>query len=230
MKAWMSPLALAALAAIVATCSESSGPLPQPAQIVKVSGDLQTGTVGLQLAEELVVQVNDGRGAPYRGAVVTFTVTQGGGSVDTNIPSTDDEGQVRTRWTLGTTSGSAHEVRASLSGIGAVTFGATAAAGLPVALVSVSGDNQSGAVNQPLPEPLVVRMNDQYGNLVSGRRVDFSVTGGGGAVVPMSDTTGADGRAQTIWTLGPTAGGQTAQAIAAGLPAVPFNATAAAQR
>ncbi len=222
----LSVLSLAALAGSVMTCSESAGPPPQPAQIVKAAGDLQTGTVGRSLDSLLVVQVNDERGAPFRGAVVTFAVTQGGGSVDTILPPTGDDGRVSTQWTLGTTAGLGHQVRATVTGVGAVTFSATAAAGPGVALVGVTGNNQAGPVNAPLAEPLVVRIEDQYGNLVAGRRVDFSVTGGGGSVNPTADTTGADGRAQTSWTLGAALGGQTAQAVAAGLTAVPFTATA----
>ncbi|MGH7674053.1 MAG: hypothetical protein ACREMV_02180, partial [Gemmatimonadales bacterium] len=193
----------------------------------KVAGDLQAGTVAQALDSELVVQVNDGQGRPYRGAVVIFAVPQGGGSVETIIPPTGENGQVRTQWTLGTAAGTAHQVTATLGGVGAVTFAATALPGAPVVMVSVAGDSQSGAVNAPLAEPLVVRLDDQYGNIVPGRRVDFSIMSGGGSLVPTSDTTGVDGRAQTSWTLGGAPGGQTAQAVVAGIVPVTFNATAA---
>ncbi len=225
----LSTLSLVALAGVVMTCSkDSSGPPSTPAQIQKVSGDLQSGTVGQALAVPLVVQANDNRGVPFQGATITFAVTQGGGAVGTASAATGADGRASSAWTLGTAAGTGHQVTATLAGVGAVTFGATAAAGAPATVVAVSGNGQTGAINGALPAAVVVRVDDQFANPVAGRRVDFTVTAGGGSVNPTASTTGPDGTAQTTWMLGAAPGPQTMQAVSAGLTGspVPFGATA----
>ena len=77
-----------------------------------------------------------------------------------------------------------------------------------------SGDNQSGTVSKPLANPVGVQLVDGAGKAVSGVLVQFQTTGG--SVAPASIATDNSGQAQTVWTLGPTAGAQTLTASAAG--------------
>jgi hypothetical protein len=77
--------------------------------------------------------------------------------------------------------------------------------GMPASLTIVSGDHQTGVVGSTLPLPLVVKVTDAYGNLLSAVAVAFAVTGGGGSVSAASATTGGNGQAQTLVTLGTTA-------------------------
>ncbi len=76
----------------------------------------------------------------------------------------------------------------------------------PTTLVVVSGGNQTGTVNQPLTNSLVVQVNDQSGSPMANVAVGFAVTQGGGQVADASVTTGSDGRGSTTWTLGTTVG------------------------
>ncbi|MFL5402252.1 MAG: plastocyanin/azurin family copper-binding protein [Gemmatimonadales bacterium] len=92
-----------------------------------------------------------------------------------------------------------------------------------------SGDAQSGTVGEPLVNPLQVLVTDN-GTASSGVTVSWSAGTGGGSLDPASGVTDGNGIASTFWTLGTTAGAQTAQAAltgAAGSP-VSFTATAAA--
>jgi hypothetical protein len=103
--------------------------------------------------------------------------------------------------------------------------------GLAAKIVVVKGDAQSATVSSVLPESLVVRVTDSRDQPVGNQRVDFLVDAGGGAVSPGSTTTGADGIARTLWTLGSTAGPQRviARATGSNAPAnlsVTFNASA----
>jgi Domain of unknown function (DUF4082)/Bacterial Ig-like domain (group 1) len=91
----------------------------------KVSGDNQTGTVGTTLPNALVVQVNSGSGNPQSGTTVNFAVTSGSGTISTTSAVTNASGQASTQLTLGTSAGTTI-VTASVSGIGSVTFTATA--------------------------------------------------------------------------------------------------------
>jgi hypothetical protein len=52
-----------------------------PASLDIVAGDDQNGVVGTELANPLVVRVEDAHGQPVAGQLVNFRVTAGGGSV-----------------------------------------------------------------------------------------------------------------------------------------------------
>src|SRR3954447_20763877 len=94
-----------------------------------------------------------------------------------------------------------HTLRISLlvASIGAVSLSCHGDGNLgtpgPAALVQLSGDEQSGAINQPLANPLVVRVDDGQGQPVAGVTVSWTVENGGGAVSPASVVTGSDGQA-----------------------------------
>ncbi len=105
---------------------------------------------------------------------------------------------------------------------------------IPTSVAVLSGDTQTQTVGQPLPEPVTVRVLDANGRPVAGQRVSFAVLSGGGSVVPGEAVTGADGRAQTVWTLGTSASAeQRAEARVlnengAVLASIAFGATARA--
>ncbi len=99
----------------------------------------------------------------------------------------------------------------------------------PTTLVRARGDGQIGTVGQPLSNPLVVRVDDQSGNPMSGIAVSFRVMQGGGTVGPATANTGSDGEASTTWTVGTTVGAQQATASVSGIAnSVTFSATATA--
>ena len=77
-------------------------------------------------------------------------------------------------------------------------------------LVKVSGINQRGPTNTPLAQPFVVEARDQYGNLLPGALITFSVIAGEGRFSGLfsaeNATTDANGRIGRILTLGPNPG------------------------
>jgi hypothetical protein len=95
-------------------------------------------------------------------------------------------------------------------------------------MIAASGGGQTGPVGQPLPEPLVVRVLDQYGGAAEGARVEWRADVGGGSVSPTSSEVDQGGFAQTTFTLGSVTGtnGQRASATVRGLGVVYFYATA----
>lgn len=198
--------------------------------VAKTGGDGQVDTVGQTLPVPLEIQVTDRLGVPVANAAVSFSVTAGNGSVGTPSTTTAATGRATTAWTLGTVAGAPQAVTATVSGKTAA-FSATAVHGPADSLYISSGNNQTGATGTQLPNPLVVVVVDRYLNAVANHVVRWAVTTGGGSVSPESSVTTTVGQAQTNWTLGPTAGPQTAQATAVnvskGSPAV-FTATATA--
>ncbi|HEU4699438.1 MAG TPA: Ig-like domain-containing protein [Gemmatimonadales bacterium] len=225
--------AVAALA--LAACGGGDLVLPaegEPASITVVRGAGQTGPSGAALGDSVVVRVTDTKGRPVAGQMVAFVVVGGGGNAAPDTAATDDEGRAATRWILGAAVGAQRlEARVVASGGGgplATQVTAQAVAGTAAALVLVGGDGQTGTVGSPLPDSLVVRVDDADGNPVAGVAVSWAVAGGGGAVSAAQTTTGADGRTGVVRTLGTAPGAATTTASVAGLTGSPvtFAATA----
>ena len=91
---------------------------------------------------------------------------------------------------------------------------------------SNSGDAQTATVGQILPNPVQVLVTES-GSPAAGVTVAWS-TPSGGSLAPASIATDADGIASSAWTLGTTAGGQTASAALAGASGSPVGFTASA--
>jgi hypothetical protein len=204
------------------------------ANLVLVSGNNQSGTVGQPLANPFVVKVVDSNGSPVSGTNVTFAVTGGGGTVNPATVASNSQGLASTMLTLGPNAVSNTVTVSSVTLTGSpITFTATAttpAAGPATNLALVSGNNQSGTVGQPLANPFVVKVTDSNGNPVSGINVTFAATAGGGIVNPTAAVTNAQGLASTTLTLGLNAGTNTMTASSGTLAGSPltFTATAAA--
>ena len=227
---------LTALQNGTATVTVSSGSLSKPVavtvqqlatQITIVSGGGQSATVGQALGEAVVTRAADAGGTVVEAASLRFVVSSGGGSVGDSAVATDAQGLASTTWTLGTVAGP-QQIDVSVAGATSVLLqvSATGLAAAADSLVKSSGDLQSGAVDQPLSEAIVVQLQDEFGNGVAGGEVTFAITGGGGAVSAETVTTNSDGFAQTTWTMGPAVGADTLTATALGIPAVTFTATA----
>jgi WD40 repeat protein len=95
------------------------------------------------------------------------------------------------------------------------------------ALAMAGGNSQSAPAGQPLANPIGVRVTDDNGNPVADVTVDWHANDGG-SVSASSTTTNEDGRSTVTWTLGPTAGSQTAVAAVDGLDGSPVQFTATA--
>jgi plastocyanin len=66
--------------------------VPQPAQLVKVSGDNQTGVLSASLKSALAVRVLDALGGGFKGDSVHWVVTAGAATVSATAGVTDDTG------------------------------------------------------------------------------------------------------------------------------------------
>lgn len=103
------------------------------------------------------------------------------------------------------------------------------AAGAAASMAVNGGNAQSAAVGTAVATPPSVLVLDDFGNPVAGTTVTFTVTTGGGSLTGATAVSGADGIARAgSWTLGSTAGANTASASATGLTSVAFTATGTA--
>jgi hypothetical protein len=111
-----------------------------------------------------------------------------------------------------------------------LTLPGTTASGAAVAVVH--GDGQVGTVGQELPDPVVVEVKTDGGQVMPGRRVAFVVAQGAGAGFdPDTALTNSQGQAETRWALGTAVGVYTAEARLvpdgeSALPVAPLQATA----
>jgi plastocyanin len=227
-------LVCAAALAATACGGSKDGPTGAPARAIQktasASGDGQTGTVSTALANPLRVLVTLDS-VPQVGDTVTWAAGGTGASVSPTTSVTGAGGIATTTWTLGTTVG-AQSATATLAGAtgSPVTFGATASA-TPVPViaktVSASGDAQAGTVATALANPLRVLVT-LSGAPVAGDTVTWGATGTGASVAPVKAVTDASGIATTTWTLGQTAGVQSATATLAAASGSPVSFSAVA--
>ena len=187
---------------------EAQSPPRAPKMVTIVSGDFQEGGPQTALGNPLVVLVQDQYGEPLSGVNVTFRVTRGGGSLSHTTARTNRAGRAETTLTF-TSEPEIHQVEASVVGFPSLTqtFTATAACEVPspptpTTLSMVSGNNQSGEINESLTQPLVVSVLDQEGKPLQETAVTFAITAGNGLLSATRETTNVSGDARTTLTLG----------------------------
>jgi len=197
-----------------------------PTSLSVISGNTQSDTVGQLLVEPLVVRAEDQGGTAVSAVSISFSISQGGGSLSKTSVISDGGGEASTTWTLGTMSGT-QNVTALIQGSesGKANFSATATPGPATAFSKEWGDQQIGKNDRPLPEPIVAAVKDEFGNGITGIPVTFAVTDGGGSISPADSVTGETGTAEGTWTMG-IVGANTLTMSTAGFPDLEFTAMA----
>lgn len=153
-----------------------------PEIISKVSGDNQTGTIGTSPQNFLVVKVTDRFGNAVNGIDVNWNISEtpasaSGQNLSAHILTSDSEGEAWTMLTLGDKSGD-YKVQASSDFLSSapITFNTFASSDEVRYISMISGSCLSGFMNTALEDPLVVKVTDEHGNLVSGISVSWSIT------------------------------------------------------
>jgi adhesin/invasin len=154
---------LDATAGALETTFSATGVAGPPANMVIVSGDAQTATVGTAVPIAPTVKVTDAFANEVAGVTVTFVVTLGGGSVTDAAPVTGADGNASVgSWTLGNAAGP-NALTASAGGLN-VTFVATGSPGPAAIIAVVAGDGQSAEVNTAVAVAPSVQVTDAFGN------------------------------------------------------------------
>ncbi len=212
------------VATIVAGCSQDGPTGPRIASLSIASPNPQSGAIGGLLPQPLTVRVLDQRQEPISGAVVTFAVTAGNGTLGASSDTSDADGYAQVTFRVGSSVG-AQTVAASLPGQNPISFLVNATSA-PASLVQiVEGDAQSAQVGSELTEQLVARVTDAFGNPKVGVPLSFTVTSGGGTVSAATVLTDQEGLGKVRWTLGIVAGTQLVSASTGAIPPVSFSAT-----
>jgi len=183
--------------------------------ISEVSGQSQTSVILGVLTEPLKVKLA-ANGIPVVDKTVVFRIIQGDGLLQSNTASegngavvkTDANGEASVSFKLGSRAGNGnHRVRARAVGFdGEIIFHASANYGDGNKAGVIAGNNQRGAVRQPLPQPFVLAVTDAGANLIPDADIEFKVTVGTGKFQNGEKTyltkTDKDGRASAHFTLG----------------------------
>jgi hypothetical protein len=222
-------LALATVLLIgVVACDDDSvtEPDPQADAILLISGgDQVLGTE--EVSNPLVVRVNDQNGDPFQGAMVTFSGSGVDHSLSSTSGTTGTNGEASVTVTAGDEAGTV-TVNATVAGAGTVSFTLTIEADEPdpeaSTLEAVEGDGQTIEVNAA-SNPLVVRVDDQFGNAFQGAEVTFTGDGVAHSLSTTTADTDANGEASVVVTAGGDAGTITVAASVAGLDPVTFTIT-----
>jgi Big-like domain-containing protein/leishmanolysin len=208
-------LALAAFA-----CKGTEPFVPVPTVIHVLPGTVSFGAIGG--ARTLTAVVLDQRGDTIRNPSVAWSTGNG------TVANVDATGHVSALG-VGTTKVYASAQGASAPLKDSVTVSVVQA---PAQVVKVAGDQQVDTASGTLPTAIVVQVNDSFAHPIAGVEVAFTVTQGGGSVVPAVATTDAQGHAATVWTLGSGTGTNAINAavVGAGISGNPasFAATAVA--
>ncbi|MBD3385713.1 T9SS type A sorting domain-containing protein [candidate division KSB1 bacterium] len=199
----------------------------EPYRIEILSGETQSGNVNDFLSDSVVVKVLSAEDKPVISYPVRFEIIAGGGGINaydsTEIQLlTNQYGLARIDWKLGTVAGvDSNRLRISCLKNGNHLVNspriltATAIPDDPYDIEIVSGNNQTAKILQPLPDPLTVRVVDQFRNPIENHSVTFKVDNGNGYLegvdTLVNKTTGIHGQAAVIWTLGRNLGLQQAK-------------------
>jgi len=205
---------------VVFTASAAAAPA---SQLIAVSGDNQTGIVKTALPAKIVIKTADAFGNVKIGIPVNFSVTLGGGTVNTASGVSDSLGLVSVDWFLGPIAG-VQRLTATSGAITPLNIQASGLAAAPAKVVILGGGGQSAAPGARLSDSLVIRVVDGFDNPIKDVTVDWVALGGGGSVSPATGKTDAAGRAAASWTLGATGGPKTATAKVGSLDLAQFTA------
>jgi hypothetical protein len=196
-----------------------------------LGGNGQTGTVGQELPQPLVVGVASG-GTPVEGHKVAFILAgdPAAGRLEPDTAVSGPDGRAVAQWVLGSEPG-LHEVEARLvvtepAPPPMAVFQASAVAGEPDTVRAASPVSQPGRIGQPTPEDPTVLVLDRFGNPVAGAEVVWEVTAGGGSVSSPQTAADTDGKATVTWTLGVSIGVQKLTARVDGAHGSPVTFTA----
>lgn len=115
--------------------------LPKPTQLVKVSGDNQSGLENASFAQPLRVRALAADGLGVANWTVHFAVTTGGGTVSAATVSTDSAGFAEVTWTAGTALGVATVTASTASPTLSAVFAGQQLSAMPTSLAFLTQPN-----------------------------------------------------------------------------------------
>jgi hypothetical protein len=190
----------------------SAGP-GAPDTLTVFAGQGATGTVGFPVNILPGVTVRDRFGNPVPGTPVSFILVEGDGSVQGGDVVSDEGGRASpANWILGPTAG-LHAIEARVDSLRPARFQLMASPGAADSLRLLDFHVQGGSVGDTVG-PILLQVNDRFGNPVREAPLQWWSPKGGGRLLPEQPRTGPDGRLEAWWILGALRGRQRLEMIA----------------
>jgi hypothetical protein len=228
----LNQLRVQALGTAITTTIDATAQVGAPSQVTIIDGAAGLSAIGGQeVSPRPSLRFRDSFGNPIPGLPITFTVTQGGGTVTGGQALTNADGRATVgSWRLGPSSGINRLQATAANGVGTV-FTAQGIS-IPSAVEPVSPVDQAGILRFTVAKTPRVRVLDGDGRPVAGIPVQFALAPGGDAVIAgATATTDANGVAALgDWRL-QNAPSSTVIASVPGFPALSteFRATGVAR-
>jgi hypothetical protein len=217
---WSSRLAgLSLVLAGMAACKQEPAgpPAPVPTSLLLSTNAVSFSSIGA--SQQISATVRDQNNQPISGLAATFVTS------DAAVASVTTGGLITAVANGSATITVSHEALPTQQI-------AVAVSQVVAELAKIAGDGQTGVIGGQLSTPVEVELRDGRGNVVPGGAVPNTtvqfVASNGGSVSAGLVMAGVNGRASTLWTLGPGAGNQQLTAsIQGGSASTMFAATAA---
>jgi uncharacterized protein (TIGR03437 family) len=177
-----------------------------PARIAVLQGNGQSGNPGAQIL--LKGQVVDSSGNPVANVPMSWSITQGAGTLSGQSSQSDASGMAQATLTLGGTPGNV-VVQLTGSPSGGTAFSATFTATVNASIggvTVVSGNGQTAVAGQPFGQSLSVNVTDNTGKAFPNVTVSFAVTSGSVTLSAPTSTTDSSGNASVGVTAGTNVG------------------------
>jgi len=199
-------------------------PLPTVTLLAPVNTDTIRGQVGTTIPGAIQVRIASASGLSAGSPIpnVGISVTSG---LDSSIaPSvrcadntglSDASGIATCDLVIGGRIGET-PITVSLGGQTAATLLLVATPGLPGKVTVIQGDGQNGSPGQTLPLALVARIEDNFGNVLPGADVQWTVESGGSTLLNSINRSDNQGRVSTLVRLGNTPGPSRIRVTATG--------------
>jgi uncharacterized protein (TIGR03437 family) len=181
-----------------------------PVNVNILSGNNQIAPSGTTLPQPFIVLVTDAFNNPIPGVPLTWAVVSGTMPLSNLTAITGPTGKGSATGYVASPGGTTIILKVTAGSVSA-TFTIQASV-TPATIKVVSGNNQSALINSSFSAPLVVQLQDQFGNPASYAPVFFS-TSGTQTATPASTNAGINGQASTMVTAGPVAGPFTVTAV-----------------
>ncbi len=185
----------------------------KPRDMIKVSGDEQSGLVNQPLDEPLKVRVLDANDDGMANIDIKFRIVSGGGTflqnnADTLVVKSDQDGYAEANLVLGEESFDQNVEVTSMAMPGVtLTFNCHILNLGPAILTWTGSTTRQGYVNQVLPDSIKVQVNNGLNQGQADHKVTFRVVGGNGTLYPGAGAqvdvyTNSQGYAAVAWKLG----------------------------
>lgn len=147
----------------LAACDDDVPPANRVSSLNAVSGDAQQGAVATTLPAPVVARAVDAGGRAVSGARLEWTVMSGGGTVLPASETTDQSGEARAAWTLGT--GAGQQTLRLQIGVATLVFTATAQPGPATTVTLTPAAFTFDALGSTTT--LTVDASDTHGNVIA---------------------------------------------------------------